>query len=423
MTEKELFFKYNYYPRRKIANFPFKNQEDRFLYLKNNEVLFDEIKEENFKINKFVLYIHGSYNCNSNCVYCINQKLRKDYQGKIIDDKTIKNIVLKLGPFISKAIWHGGEPLLIPESKIELLEEIKIKNNLTFATSLQTNLINMSDEKKAFLNKYKIGWGTSFDGLSNTCNRGIDSTNAFLNQLNLNPNQSCLSVITNKEIDNLIDNYEYMKKIGVKRFTTSLVRENINDFNNFLLNNPKENAYQVSKYIKYWIYDKNYIIDNFIINEINSFFGNSNHCQNSFSIGKHFIIDPFGNINLCAHDGLEDSLINVNDINDIKKDFFYNEKLLNELKAQFNFLNMCKDKECPVYNNCYGGCLGDKYSKTKYQKLDENFCDFQIFLHNYLYELFKEIDLENKNLYNDYFISLLYKNNFFSLKYIKEKGG
>ena len=419
MIEKELFYKYNCYPRQLVNKYQL-NKDDLFNYLTENTLEFKHPNERNFKINKFVLYLHGTYNCNSNCNYCINQQLRKDYNGKIIDDETIINIVEKLGPYLIKIIWHGGEPLLIPEEKMILLEETKKKNNFYFPTSLQTNLINMTEEKKSFLKSINVGWGTSFDGISNTCNRGENSTAAFLNEKKINPNLSCLSVITNKEINELINNYNYMKKLGVKRFTTSLVRENIENSNQFLLKNAEKDATAIYDYIKYWIFDKNPIIDNFIINKIENIFGNVHQCQDNFSIAQHFIIDPYGNINLCAHNGLKDKIININEIKNVENDFIKNGNLAKELHLQFQLLQKCQEKKCPIYYCCHGGCMGENYSKTKYQKLDENFCNFNLILYDKLYELLENIDISS-NEYNPRFKSILQKNNYFSIKEIKER--
>ena len=420
--EKGIFLKYNCYPINSLNRFAAIDKENLFKLLSNNNFCFSRPTRERFKINKFILYIHGTYNCNASCVYCINQQLRKDYCGKIIDDKTISNIILKLGPYIEKAIWHGGEPLLIPEEKMKLFENLKNENNLYFPTTLQTNLINLTEEKKKFLREQKIGWGTSFDGLSNSCNRGEQSTQAFLNELQINPNLSCLSVVTDKEINNLIENYEYQKSLGLKHFTSSLVRENIDNSNAFLLTDAEQNANAVYEYIKYWMYDKEQpILDKFIENEIISFFGASQRCESSFSIGKNFIIDPYGNLNLCAHHGLKNNIININDINNVEQDFFNNKNLLEELDAQFKFLQKCEGAQCPVYYRCYGGCMGENYTKSKYQALDINQCNFKVKLHNMLYELLKDIDVEN-SIYNPLFRNLLKKLKYFSLTELQQRG-
>lgn len=61
-------------------------------------------------------YLHLTYNCNLECVYCYNKKVRSGYSDNpSLDDW--KNILDKILPYATKIILTGGEPFLYRQIK------------------------------------------------------------------------------------------------------------------------------------------------------------------------------------------------------------------------------------------------------------------------------------------------------------------
>ena len=171
VEEKELFFKYNMKPTECRV------KDDSL----NKDLLRGNISWEEPKVQREVLLLlHGSYKCNLKCIYCENQHLRTEYQGAVMSEDMVREIVEKLGPYLREVTWHGGEPLLLPRNLIIALEEEKKSHNLHFMTTLQTNSVLLDKEMVDFLDSYDIQFGTSFDGLKNSISRGQASTDSIL---------------------------------------------------------------------------------------------------------------------------------------------------------------------------------------------------------------------------------------------------
>ncbi|MBO7209494.1 MAG: radical SAM protein [Methanobrevibacter sp.] len=163
--------------------------------------------------------MHGNYTCNLNCIYCEHNKLRDNYYTKIMSEDIARMTIEKLGPMMRELTWHGGEPTLLPDSLIQLVEEIKHKNNFDFKTTLQTNSVALTPEKIQLYKDLNINWGTSFDGIDNDHNRGVMSTKKILELSKTIDNfPGFITVYTKETAHHMIENYEYYKSIGIKCF-------------------------------------------------------------------------------------------------------------------------------------------------------------------------------------------------------------
>lgn len=412
MTDKELFFKYNF---QETTNFT-KNEiiNKKIFFNKNN--YFEKIS---LSTKKWLVLLHGTYACNSNCIYCENHVLREQYNNIIISEDIIKQIVQKLGPNIREITWHGGESLLLPEHLFILLyEEIK-KNNYQIRISLQTNGILLTPEKQKFLEELGINWGTSFDGLQNDKNRGVQSTQAILNLLKREPQLGGISVTTNESIYNLIQNYEYLKSLGFKNTQSCIVRENVGEGTNICLVNDEIASEEVIKYIDYWIHDTNNPLhDRYVERQIKRLLGKTNLCEDTNCIGGWLVIDPLGNISTC---GMIPKYENFGNIKDILTyhDILLSSKYLKNISDQKSLiLKECQN--CEYLTVCYGGCMGLNYEQNKdYKQLNLRNCLFVKKILDGIYELIKNIDITLTNKYNPYFLEILNQNNYFSLNEIK----
>ena len=401
MTDFELFLQYNYY----------KN-------LSSNQFLDKRLFEQNEP--QWLILLHATYKCNSNCSYCENHLLKEKYNNKIMSEKILRQIIQKLGPNTREFTWHGGESLLLPKKYFQIIQEEKEKNNLNFSVSLQTNGILLTKEKEQLLKKYNITIGTSFDGISNTIHRGQASTNAILNFINNNNYfYDFISVYTKDNINTLINNYNYYKKLKIKKFQSCIVRENVGEGNNNYLIDNDIAVQKVLEYIDFWIHDiNNPIFDSYINRQINRIFGRAHLCEDINCIGGWLIVDPLGNITTCGMIGKENNFCNIQDINNYQ-DLLINQKFRDTFYKQISLI----EKEC--YNCewekvCYGGCMGLNYEKnSNYTKLNQRYCEYNKKLLKGIYELIKDIDINDKQ-YNPIFIKILKENNFLNLTEIKK---
>ena len=411
MTDKELFFKYNFI------------RTDN--YSDSKEKLAKEIYNNSFKTNKpendnrWLILLHGTYNCNANCIYCENHKLRETYNNAIISKELVQQIVQKLGDNIREVTWHGGESLLLDEDLLKTLVIEKNKYNFNFKISLQTNGILLTKEKKQFLDNLNIKWGSSFDGLYNTENRGIASTNAILNLIKEDNTIGTICVIIKNSIYNLIENYEYSKSLGLKSIQSCIVRENVIDATNPFLIKNNIAIEELLKYYKYWIFDtKNPIIDVYLSRWTEKLLHKTYLCEDIKCIGGWLIIDPLGNIATCGMSPKENNFININDIQN-SEDLLMNNKYIETFnKQKILYLKNCSD--CEYKTVCYGGCMGLNYEQNhEYKIINSRYCEFVKDFLDGIYNIIKDLDLSNLELYNPYFLNILNNNNYFSLSEIK----
>lgn len=392
--------------------------------MKKNEDLDQKIYKGDIQQNdqskilhkKIILLLHASYDCNANCIYCINKNLRTQYKNIVMDEKLIPEIIEKLGKHLRELTWHGGEPLLLPNNLFIRVEEEKQKRGFRFPTVLQTNGIALTKEKREFLNYLNINIGTSFDGLYNDISRGKESTEKFLND-KLYEENSFISVTYNNTIDTLIDNYEYYKSLGVKEFRNSLVKEIIfNDKNPLIIKNDKA-IENVLNYIQYWVYDKNSpIVDQYITLQIQRVCGQTMICDHGNCIGGWLMINPYGDIGFCGN--YDNFIVNIKDINSYE-DLIELPEYKKRIDQQIKLMNSCQN--CPWFHVCYGGCMALNYAQDpNYSTINQRCCEYDKNLLTGIYELIKDIDISKTDLYNPLFIKLLKELNYYSLSEIKE---
>ena len=243
-------------------------------------------------------------------------------------------------------------------------------------------------------------WGTSFDGIFNTQNRGIQSTNAILNLLNKKHNFGAICVLLENTVNHLIENYEYCKEIGLQGIQTCIVRENVIEASNPYLVDTNIALKELEKYYKHWIYDiNNPIKDINLIRQTSRLLHKTQICEDTNCVGKWIIIDPFGNIATCGMNPLKENFININEIESYT-DLLTNSKyLLSITRQKILYENQCSD--CKYLEVCYGGCMGLNYEINKdYKILNKRYCE--------LVKGFLDIIYENiKNCYPDNSILVL----------------
>lgn len=110
------------------------------------------------------ILIKPTMRCQSNCVYCYEDSLRKE--GKFMDydlDKVLKAMEAAHKRFGDTDIcFHGGEILTLPKTDLEKL--FKKAFELNKRTSIQTNGLLVDEDIIKMFKKYKTSVGLSMDG-------------------------------------------------------------------------------------------------------------------------------------------------------------------------------------------------------------------------------------------------------------------
>ncbi len=154
--------------------------------------------------------------CNLNCKYCITkdrysrdtmlrETLKIETFQKLIND--IKDLHLQNVRFT----WHGGEPLLMPNSFYKNVFALQSGlNGIEYTTTLQTNGTLMDEERLLFFKENGVAVGFSLDG----CKYSHNSYRF--------PNQA--------QFEAVLDNIRLAKKLGV-RFSIIMVahEKNVRD--------------------------------------------------------------------------------------------------------------------------------------------------------------------------------------------------
>ena len=177
--------------------------------------------------------------CNLRCEYCY-VKNKDNYKGQVIDFEVYKKIIDKIieDKIVQKEedknfqlVFHGGEPLIVPDKDlVKMLEYAHHnfkKNKINFGFSMQSNLTLLTEEKISILSKYNVSVGASFDGIDDNNLKRTDKKSSFFekkfNTLKENNiSHGTLIVAGEDNTKNIYKSYSYLKdKLG-QDFTDGL---------------------------------------------------------------------------------------------------------------------------------------------------------------------------------------------------------
>lgn len=356
-----------------------------------------------FECNQLSVLMLPTEQCNMNCIYCFNGDRRKTYSKVSLETvKKFYDIALPYLDYIT-FIWHGGEPLLMGldfyKKAIELQKEypnVQIKNRF------QTNLTLLNDEWVEFFKENSIQVGSSHDGTLNDITRG-NSDKIISNVSKLKENNmthGVISVISSKNIDTMIRDYEYFKSLGLN-YTTNLYVAGPDNTEDEL---ELDAAHAIDKFCElydYWLYDKEsrthlrffeLYIDYFM-------FGERNVCAYSSCLGRWMGLKNDGEIVPCNRTfPKEYSYGNISDYSKIQE-AFESEGFKNLLIQSIQRRNKCKS--CTAYEMCVGGCNNVAYNQGGVSENNGNFCTifkgvYQYVLHS-IKALIEKDDLSGIN--------------------------
>ena len=330
--------------------------------------------------------------CNMNCIYCFNN--RKDHcKNKVMSLETLNKIFAISIPYYEKVnfIWHGGEPTSMGiefYKHVVAIQKSFNSNNTTIENSLQSNLTLLDDEFASFLLENGFRIGGSFDGLKNDLTR--HNTEKILNGREIvirnGGKVGFICVVQNKNIDCLIEDYEWFKSRGIN-YTLNPYMCAPPYENDPLFVSSQRYVEKICELFDYWISDSKCNINISYFEEYVNYilFAKKSLCCYNSCLGKHIGIHYNGDIYNCNRDFPDKySFGNIYDYTDIHECFMSPGF---QLMAEHAVIrrNYCKD-HCEIYDFCVGGCNSSAITRGDLTKVNDYICEINKKVYRYIEE-------------------------------------
>ena len=306
-----------------------------------------------------------TYSCNLACKYCHVHKNRDAGHGVITFElaKALFNWILQycLTKGINRIdiLWHGGEPLLTDHklmlSILDYYNDIFKKKDIVCSSSIQTNLLLMTDNYVSIIKKYfnnTIGFSFDYNSKDRCYKNGADASSEIWQKAlwvkKQGINVGAITQITKDNINSIKDLYLLFRNAEIS-FKYSRIRNT----DNFSANLSDESFIEaIIQLFNLWIEDESQLIT---ISNFREFIqmlitGNSLSCcyQKDCNI---LSFTPEGKIYFC------DRSFNTGALGDYRKSSISDVELairrnIKNLDIQNPHCNHCRFNKV-----CNGGCL------------------------------------------------------------------
>lgn len=319
-----------------------------------------EVKNRVQFLNTINAVIRVTYDCNLRCKYCFLQ--HDGYDNHVLSEKVLERFCNITFPHykIINLTWLGGEVTVIGLEKfsrfIGIVEEKAQFYGTKITNTIQSNASLLTRKFIEFLQSHDISIGLSFDGLYNGILRGntkhFFETKKCLDELHIPV--YVINVVSGVNVDDLIENYNYLKDNGINVSLSPYMD----------VNSPcKELNMTLNQYVDamcnlfdYWIKDSKCTIklDPFELMIRSYLRGRTLKCHPT-CLKKWVGLAPDGTILPCGKEFPADYHYgNVGNIDDIR-DMYQSEGFMNLARATLVRRKKCR-KECDIFDYCYGGC-------------------------------------------------------------------
>lgn len=339
--------------------------------------------------------------CNMNCVYCFH----KPYHVSI--DKmslaTVKRILDITTPYYESIniIWHGGEPLLMGLDFFKDVVDLEREYSCKLKNSIQSNLTVLTDDMADFFVANNFNISSSFDGINNRFTRGSDERILQGRQKIVNRGSKCgiIMVVSNKNIDTLIESYQYFNENGIN-FSLNLYLPQQGDENDSLKLDLGTAVTRINELFDYWLNDKKAKVNIRYFSNILDyiFFKKKTLCTYTSCLGRWIAIRYNGDIVPCNRTFPDEYIYgNVHDYGDIGEAFESDgfKRLIQEAIVR---RNKCKD--CQVFDFCNGGCNNVALNENGITNNQGLSCKILISVYNHINDVIGNMDFSNIHIEN-----------------------
>lgn len=364
-------------------------------------------------LKKINLLVMPTDICNMNCVYCFHTTYHQK-MGKMSLETLKKLYDITFSEYSDVTIiWHGGEPLVMGIDFYKKAIGMQKDYKVNIKNRMQSNLTLLTDELAEFLCDNNIGIGTSFDGCRNDITRGYSMEILEGRKKILKHGKQCgfIMVVSSKNIDNLIESYQYFKSMKANfTINTYVPTENQND--DILKLDPEQTIERIKELFDYWIYDQdcNIHIDYFerIINFLLT--GEKTVCKYNSCLGKWVGIRYDGDIVPCNRYFPDKYCYgNVRDYDKLSSAFGssgFKALLIDAISRRE------KCKQCIAFPLCSGGCNNVALNENGVNENGGGSCVIFREIYKYVIErTIKCMECLTLTGYNPIFISALQKRN------------
>jgi uncharacterized protein len=417
-----------------LQDFLKQNKENKNVQIleENHLIVPDSYKEDKFlkffkdkynldKFNLEIIYLLFNSSCNLNCKYCYVEGSKSDEfnhesmkesdfnQLMIFLDNLIKEIKKK-EPKKNKLtfIFYGSEPLMSKKLFIQGLNSINNichKNKITPDFQLITNGTLLDKEITEQLKKFRVQVSISLDGNEkiNDIMRKYHSGKGtykevikgirLLNKDNIPFGISC--TISSHNINNLIDNVKFFKKIGAKSVSFNiLLNARFLKIPLISLEKLNDNLIEASAFA-----NENNLYEDRIQRKVTAF-NNLPRFKDCGGVGNQLVFFPNGDISVCEAYlcNRKYTIGNIKDNLSLSK--IENHPVVKKWTERYP-LNMKECVMCPSLGICGGGCAFN--AETNFGDISKRDLPFCVHTNKCLNWLLKK-SLKDKTDIDDYFI-------------------
>lgn len=310
------------------------------------------------KNNRINILVMPTDICNMNCIYCFHNS-HHEKLGKMSLETLSKMFEVVFKSYNNVTfIWHGGEPMVMGlEFYKEVIAMQSKYKSVKIENRMQSNLTLLTDEMADFFCKNNFNIGTSFDGVLNEKLRGNTERILGGREKLLTRKKKCgfIMVVSKKNIDTLIESYEFFKQINANYTINTYVSTPVPN-NNELELEPNHTAQKIIEFFDYWIKDTSCKIHISYFERIIFYilYGRKSVCKYNSCLGKWMGIRYDGSVVPCNRYFPDQySYGNVWDMNEISE-AFESKGFENLLVSAITRREKCKT--CKIFDFCTGGC-------------------------------------------------------------------
>jgi uncharacterized protein len=332
--------------------------------------------------------------CNMACGYCYNSY--KKNNKKIISAEETFIILEKLVNYIHSGslhiCFHGGEPLLADMNYYSsVLNSVKVfkERDVKFNFGIQTNGTLLTPEKIDILSSLGINIGISLDGdevTSRLARPFLGGHNSYYKvaaaiQALKEHHVNCgvITVVSSKNVNNLIDVFEHHKALGITKISFNPIV--LPAKTKFQITPDEWNNRMIELFQYYWSNQedrKKIRIEPFDMFIGSSLSGNTSMCCQRPTCQDTLLgIDSNGDVLPCNRFGQEEGFIYGN-IFTTPIDSIFDSKIRKTLLNRNEFIDPdCR--VCPHFCRCNGGCVHNAISASGNPFQKDPFCSRRLY--------------------------------------------